>query len=48
MRILKFSGSPKYRIDEQFQNSTIFWNLDKFFKFGNFENSSVFLIWKIS
>ena len=30
MRIVEFSGSPKYQIDEQFQNLEIFRNLDNF------------------
>ena len=36
MRIFKFLGSAKYRVDEQFQKFTIFRNLDKFKKFKNF------------
>ena len=46
MRIVKFLGSVKYRIDEQFQDLIILWNLHNlkkkinleirpFFQFGN-------------
>ena len=30
MKIVKFSGSAKYRINEQFQNLTIFCNFNHF------------------
>ena len=44
MRIIKFSGSAKYRIDEEFGNLTIFRNLDNFLKFKIFTNLSIFYL----